>query len=237
MPNTSASNETHGSGALVPQSLDELGMLAQRLSASRLLPPELRTTADLAITILQGLELGLKPMQSIRAIHIVKGKPVLSADLIVALCLKADACEYFTLVESTNASATYETKRRESPRPNRLTYTIADAKAAKLTMKDNWINHPAPMLRARCKSALARDVYPDIVMGLFDASEMETELPTAAPTRLQRVRFPVADMPDRPGVEPIDDDLPEWAGGTSPNVEPEVQPDPEPEPDEPHDAA
>jgi len=121
--------------------------------------------------ILTGLELGLPPMKALRSIHLVQGRPVLSADLMVGLCKQSSVCLHFMVVESTAEKATYRTQRKGDPEPTSYTYLLEDAKRAGLTNKDNWRAHPAAMLRARCAAALARMVYPDLVMGLYEEDE------------------------------------------------------------------
>lgn len=154
--------------------------LARTLAASNLLPTALRKRPeDVLVTVLAGRELGLSPMAAIRGIHVIEGKPVMSADLMVALCLRLEACEYFTLIESTDARATYETKRR-GQKPIRMSFTIEQAKAAGLAGKDNWRKYPAAMLRARCASALTKTVYPDAFFGCYDLDEAD-DIRRAAP--------------------------------------------------------
>ena len=146
--------------------------IAVRLSKSTLLPSALRgKPADLAVIMITGHELGLSPMQALRGLHVVEGRPVLSADLIVGLVKKHPACKYFRLVESTDERATYETMREGEPEPTRITWTIQQAAKAGLTGRQNWKAHPAAMLRARASAALARAVYPDVAMGIYDPDE------------------------------------------------------------------
>src|SRR5690606_7736603 len=146
--------------------------IAVRLSKSTLLPSALRgKPADLAVIMITGHELGLSPMQALRGLHVVEGRPVLSADLIVGLVKKHPACKYFRLVESTDERATYETLREGEPEPTRITWTIQQAAKAGLTGRQNWKAHPAAMLRARASAALARAVYPDVAMGIYDPDE------------------------------------------------------------------
>jgi hypothetical protein len=156
-----------------PRDMAEADSLAKRLSNSNLLPVALRKKPeDVLVTLLTGRELGLSPMMAIRAIHVIEGRPVLSADMMIALCQRSPVCETFRCVESTDMKATYETKRK-GQQPARLTFTIEQARAAGLTNKDNWKRYPAAMLRARCKSQLARDVYPDLLAGCYDQDETE----------------------------------------------------------------
>jgi hypothetical protein len=108
-------------------------------------------------------------MQSLRSIHVIEGKPSCSADLILALCKRRpEVCRYFRLVRSDATVATYETLRDGRPAPTTLSFTIEQAKSASLTGKDNWKKYPEAMLRARCIAALARAVYPDLVLGVYE---------------------------------------------------------------------
>jgi hypothetical protein len=157
-----------------PQSMDQAMTLASTLSKSGIIPDSLRgKPADVLVILMTARELGIGPMQGLRGIAVIKGKPVLSADLMVALCLRhRDICEYFRLVESTPAVARYQTKRVGSE-PVDLAWSMDDAKRAGLDGGQNWRNHPAAMLRARCGSALARACYPDLVGGIYEESEGE----------------------------------------------------------------
>jgi hypothetical protein len=136
-------------------------------------------------------------MQSLRSVHVIEGKPTLSADLIAALVKsRSDVCEYFRLVESAADAATYETKRRGEPSPTRMSFTMADATRAGVTGKDNWRKYPAAMLRARCITALARAVYPDLVLGVYDPDELGGEpAPVAAPMVYEAVEARPAPKP------------------------------------------
>ena len=125
-----------------------------------------RTPQAVLSTVLVGRELGIPAMASLRSIHIIDGKHSLSADLMVALVLKSGMAEYFQLVESTDKACTFETKRKGAPQPQRLSYTIEQAKQAGLLAPtrsgkpSNWQKMPKQMLRARAKSELARLEYP-----------------------------------------------------------------------------
>lgn len=148
--------------------------------------------------IATGLELGLSPMQSLRAIHIIEGKPVLSASLLVALAKRHPDCEYFRLVSSSPTEATFETKRRGDPAATRKTWTMQDAQRAQLAGRANWQKHPTAMLEARCSAALARAVYPDLLLGVYEESEGD-EIRQGA--RLDKEPGPVIDLPPAPDLQ------------------------------------
>jgi hypothetical protein len=163
--------------AFEPGSLPEAMQLAQVLYAGRMLPKHLATPEAVVTAIVMGRELGLSAMQSVRGIHVIEGKPTLSADMMGAVIQRSPVCEYFRMIESTDQVATYETKRRGHSEPTRLSFTIKEAEAARLTGKDNWQKFRAAMLRARCSSALGRIVYPDLLMGVYDPDELEPQAP------------------------------------------------------------
>jgi hypothetical protein len=157
-------------GAALSNPGDALQVCATLLK-SGMLPADIKSP-EAAFAILQtGAEMGLGPMQALRSIHVVKGRPILSADLMVAMALRSGQCLYFRCVETTAEVATYETRREGMPEPVRMSYTMSEAQAAGLTRNPTWRAHTRAMLRARAKSALARDVYPDLVAGLYTPDE------------------------------------------------------------------
>lgn len=160
--------------AIIPRSMPEVQSMAEVLAKSTLLPDGLKGNApDVVVQILAGQELGLSPMASIRGVHIVQGKPLLSADTMVALCRSSGLCEYFSCVEETETKVTYETKRKGDPAPQRVTWSDEDTKLAALNTKENWRAHKKQMRRARAKAILARDVYPDVLAGCYDPDEIQ----------------------------------------------------------------
>lgn len=184
-----------------PGSIPEAFQLANILVKSKLLPNTVQSPEAAFAIIATGRELGLTAMQSLRSIHVIQGKTILSADLVAALVKsRRDVCSYFMLVESTVERATYKTQRVGEPEATTLTFTFEDAKRAQVTGNPNWTKFPAAMLRARCITALARAVYPDLAMGIYDPDEIDAA-PVAAPQAYEVVApatspTPIADLMD-----------------------------------------
>jgi hypothetical protein len=154
----------------------EAGQLAKWVHESRQFSAYGTPQAVLA-TVLAGRELGLQAMASLRSIHIVEGKPTLSADLIRALAMQHPDCRYFRCTERVTTPgeerATFVTKRGDDPEMS-LTYTIAEAKAAGLVRNGSgWAKNPADMAVARASAKLARLVYPEATFGLYLREELE----------------------------------------------------------------
>lgn len=168
--------------ALMPRDYQEAAYLAEVFFKSRLFRGAQNVESAMTVMMI-GMDLGLTPSVAMRGTHIIEGKPSLSADLMLGVCLNCpDVCRYFSLVESNDRIATYETLRVGAPNPVKMSFTIEQAKRAGLTNKDNWKNYPEAMLRARCIGAVARAVYPDLLGGLYtpdeqgDQSMMATEV-------------------------------------------------------------
>jgi hypothetical protein len=187
------------SRAFEPGSIAEAMNMAALLVKSRLLPDSVQSPEAAFAIIATGRELGLTAMQSLRSIHVIKGKTILSADLVAALVKsRRDVCQFFMLVESTTERAIYKTQRVGEPEPTTLSFTMDDAKRAQVTGNPNWQKYPAAMLRARCITALARAVYPDLAMGVYDPDEIGGE-PVPPPQAYEPVpsrAAPTASPPD-----------------------------------------
>jgi len=124
------------------------------------------------VIIMTGRELGLSASQALRGIQVVKGKPNISADLLVALVRRSELCESWFVAESSPESCTIETKRRGDQAPRRLTWTMADAKRAGIS-GEMYTKYPRQMLRHGCAADLAREVYPDLCFGLYAPEEFD----------------------------------------------------------------
>lgn len=176
---TTENTSTMTALALIPRGLEEAERMSTKLAQSEMLPPHFRGKPENVFWALAyGLEVGLTPVQSLQSLYVVHGRPGMYADAMVALVLTSGRCDLFVCVESDATKATYETKRKGSPRTRTLTVTIEEAKQAGWTKNEKYQTEPRRMLEARCKSQLARDVYPDVLRGMASAEEVEADGPT-----------------------------------------------------------
>lgn len=165
--------------SIEPRDLGEATSLAKTAVASKFFA--VKSPEEALVIMLTGRDLGLSAMQSLRGIHVVQGKPVVSSDALVAAVLASGLCEYWQPIETSNESCTIETKRiGEHSKPVRATWTLADAKRAGLTGKAVWQQYPRDMLRHRCAGGLAREVYPDVALGFYVPGEIPGEEDTRA---------------------------------------------------------
>jgi hypothetical protein len=164
-----------------PRDMAELRALAQDAAASRFYGAA--SPEQALMLLVTGRDLGLSYSQSLRAFHVVQGKPVLSSAGMVAVCLRSGVCEYFRVVASDDTSATVEVKRRGDP-ARRVTFTLDDARRAGLAQRDTWKSYPSRMLLARAQAWAAREVFPDLLLGLYDEDEVQPARPAPVPARV-----------------------------------------------------
>ena len=171
------SSMVSASTGLEPRDIGEVFRVAEIAVRSGLAPRAVKNVEAAAVMIMTGRELGLTAMQSLRSIHVVEGKPVLSSDLMAALVLRHPRCESFRCVKSTSDIATFSAVR--AGQETQLSFTIGQARDAGLTGKDNWKKYPDAMLRARCIAALCRLVFPDLFLGVYETDEIPAPAPAA----------------------------------------------------------
>jgi hypothetical protein len=106
-------------------------------------------------------------------VYVVSGKPVVSSDAMVAAVRRSGLCASWRVVETTVERCTIETTRRGEDQPERETFDLSDARRAGLDRKDVWRAYPRDMLRHRCAAALARRVYPDVILGCYAPGELD----------------------------------------------------------------
>lgn len=212
-PTSAALAPTLPAHAFEPGDARQLWDLAETAVASGLMPRAIQRPEQAFVMMMAGRELGLTAMQSLRSIHVVEGKPTLSADLMVALCRRSPECAWIRLVESTPERAVYEALRRGDPGPTRMAFTIEEARTAGLATKDNWKRYPAAMLRARCAAALCRAVFPDLMLGIYDSDSEEIEPREPAPLRppVTVEVLPPQAPPSEPRAEAAPNPTEDWA--------------------------
>lgn len=185
--------------AYEPRNFAELKDACITLFQSRLLPKAITSVEAAVYIAVRGRELGLSLGQSFAAIHIIDGKTVLSGDLIAARVRRSKACKSWRIVKFTSEEVAISTQRHDDSEPTTLSWTMADAKRAGLDSKDNWRKFPRAMLRARCSAELARAVYPEEALGMYDPDELPSVANDNA-AAVARVEYDVAIVDPAPPV-------------------------------------
>lgn len=143
--------------------------------------------------MLRGFELGISPMQSLDGIQVIKGKTVVSPQLMLALINRSGQLEDMQMDGDAKSYSVTMTRKGRSPHTE--TFTMEHAKAMGLAGKDNWNKQPATMLKWRAVSACARVVYPDIIGGMYFPEEMGAEVSEDASGEIVIEQPPLAVLP------------------------------------------
>lgn len=164
------------------RSFDEMGRFCKAVVNSTLAPKSFDTPEKVMVAIQAGLEVGLAPMQALQSIAIVNSKPVIFGDAALALAMRhADFEDIDEVVDTEGATCTIKRRGRT---PVVRTFTMADAKRAKLAGKDGpWQQYPQRMLQMRARSWALRDAFPDALKGLGVAEEVRDYTPRNVTTR------------------------------------------------------
>ena len=128
--------------------------------------------AQLATKILAGREMGYGPFASVQGIHVIQGKPVISANLMAAAVKRSGRYDY-RVRRLDNDGCEVEFFQRNGDKWDSLgksAFTREDAKAASLLSKDNWSKFARNMFFARALSNGIRWYCADV----FDGSAAYT---------------------------------------------------------------
>lgn len=168
--------------------------LAERIARTDFVPKALQGNAEAVMAcILTGHEVGIGAMQSLAKIHVIEGRPAMSAELMRALVLRDGHELWFEDV--TNTKVTICGKRSGGEHVTRISWTMDDAKRAGLEGRQNWRKFPRAMLEARATGELCRMIFADVLGGisyvkeeledgdLFEPTPDEDDPPPPAQTR------------------------------------------------------
>lgn len=139
--------------------------LAQKITRTEFVPTALRGKPEAVMAcMLTGHEVGMPPMMALKQIHVIEGRPTLSAEGMRALVLSNGHEVWFE--DITNTRVTIVGVRAGTTRETRITWTMDDAKRAGLDGKQNWRKYPRGMLEARATGELCRLIFADVIGGI-----------------------------------------------------------------------
>lgn len=188
--------------AIVPGDFAAVARFANVLHESGLAPESLDSPQKCAIIIMQGLEIGMPPMMALQRIAVIKGRPALWGDGALALVYARTVADFVEeKIEERDGvlTAVCRTRRKNYPNVVEQTFSVDDAIRADLweteamvyktywdkqakerktskfaTPNDSpWWKYPKRMLQMRARGLALRDAYPDVLMGLYLAEELQ----------------------------------------------------------------
>jgi len=125
-----------------------------------------------AVAIQTGMEAGLSPAASVRALVVLEKtkQPMWYGQAALGLIRNSKVCELFTIIDAVGdgdtRAVTVRCKRFDMPIPVEVSFSIGEARRAGLLSKDNWKNYPDDLLVWRTVSRTAKRYFSDVLMGL-----------------------------------------------------------------------
>jgi len=137
---------------------------------SGFLPQSIKTPEQAITIMLTGKEIGVPPMEALRGINVIQGKPAISPQLMLALANRTGQLTDLKIEEDEDGVTV--TVRRGSRSPISATFGRAEAVQMGLSGKDNYKKQASTMYRWRAIAAALRLAFADAISGLYTADEM-----------------------------------------------------------------
>lgn len=190
--------------------VDRVAAFAGQIAHTEFVPNSLRGQdgAKVAAAILTGRELGLPPMTALSSIHVINGKPGISAEMMRALVLQAG--HKIVVSESSSQRVVIKGRRDDAGEDEWTTVTWTDQDANRAGLKGgNYAKYPRQMLAARATTELCRLLFADVIHGLRSIEELEgmgDEIADVAPDGAAdgASAQPVKRKRREPKVQPVD---------------------------------
>lgn len=195
---------------------DQAWRLARFFAAADIVPTDLRNKpANAFLVILYGQRLGLPPEIALSTVSVVKGKPRMAGQLLLA---KVREAGHKVKVVHGKDECTV-TITRDDGDEHTETFTLAEAVTARLcSIKDGkpyarsqkgeplpWETYTKRMLQWRAVGACVDVICPEVKMGFVVEGELDEpapERPTLAQVAAQRMDKQAQDADEQPPVDP-----------------------------------
>lgn len=203
--------------AIIPQSIDDVFRVSKGVVLSGLAPTALvgnkkgdEAVAAVAIAIMSGAELGLKPMVALRSFTVINGRPALYGDGLINVIRQSGRASYLRTGCDTRDGKLVgwcEAKRSDTDEDKRVEFSQEDAVRAGLWQtggQSPWAKYPQRMLAWRAAGWCLRELFGDVLGGIRDEFEAQE-----VPVEEQQQQVIAPPPPDVPEVEDATDIEPE----------------------------
>jgi hypothetical protein len=138
-----------------------------------------KAQAQATMAILQGMDVGIPPMQAIQSIAVINGRCTIWGDLVPALIWSnGHKIKEWMEGEGDTRVAHCLVTRGDNGQEVERTFSVEQAKVAGLWGKAGpWKQYPDRMLQMRARGFAARDGASDVMRGMQVREEIEEERP------------------------------------------------------------
>lgn len=162
---------------IVPTDMDQVWRFANIVVKSGMAPKGMEKAEAITVAIMHGLEVGLTPLMALQRIAVINGRPSIWGDAAIGLVRASGLCEYVQELisgEGDHMVAICRAKRKGEKEPIERSFSVGDAKKAGLWGKAGpWQQYSKRMLQMRARAFTLRDLFADVLGGLYIAEELE----------------------------------------------------------------
>lgn len=170
-----------GVQAIIPHSFEDAWRIATALAKSGMTPKGIEEPEKVLAVIMAGAEIGMPPFQSLQSFAIINGRPALWGDGMLATVRKFGVRVSERMEGEGDAAVAHcKVERPDTGETIERTFSVADAKAAKLWGKRGsngqdtpWVTYPKRMLQMRARAWALRDGCADMLRGMKMAEEAQ----------------------------------------------------------------
>lgn len=152
-------------------------MMAQTFIDAKAFPQDVQNVPQAMVRLQAGHELGLMPIESLKYIALINGRPSLWGDKAIEMVVSAG--HRIEWGKCDDQAATCKITRKDTGACMEATYTMKQAIERGLTAKGgSWKTAPENMLKFKAFHMIAKFIVPDALHGASIAEIEETEMPS-----------------------------------------------------------
>lgn len=169
------------------RTMDDLGRWCVTVAKSGMAPRGMDTPEKIAVAVQTGMEAGISPMASLRSIVVINGTPSWKGEAALALIRSRGICKspprVFVRGDGDAREGVFAFHRADMAEPVEVTFSVADAKRAKLWGKAGpWTEYSEDMLCWRAVGRGSKRYFSDVLQGIAVAEEVQDYPPDSRAT-------------------------------------------------------
>ena len=181
------------------KTLEDAYRFAQYVIKAGLAPSSIKTPEQALVSMQAGAELGFSPMRSLAVVTVINGRAGLMGEAALAKIRAAGICDQPPVItvrgDGDSREGVMRFKRRDMPEPVEVTFTVAEAKKAKLWGKSGpWSDYPDGQLQWRAVGRGWKLYFSDVGAG-FAVSEELHDYPESARPEVRDITPPAEPDP------------------------------------------
>ena len=184
----------------LPTTKSEAYKIAESFSQSQFCPKQYQgKPADVYLAMAYGAQIGLNPLLAVQNIAVVNGRPSVYGDAMTAIVMGHPETQAYE--DGYKADGTAYCKITRKGKTVCREFSEAMARRAGLWGKDIWAKYPERMLLWRAKGNAIRDLYADVLMGMWSVEEAR-DMPQSIEDELLNVTPSTNEPTEKPEEKP-----------------------------------